>query len=149
MMGRCRTAVSKGQVQWTLPIITIISRLPGADGAALERDPVCGMSVDPATAKWSAEHEGKAYYFCSEGCRDKFVADPAVYLGEDRFGLPMAHAHHDHAASCRARHAAAAGAGGTTWTCPMHPEIIRDAPGDCPICGMALEPVGVSADAGT
>jgi len=115
-------------------------------GVAPERDPVCGMSVDTATAKWMAEHDGKTYYFCSEGCRTKFAADPAAYLGEDRFGLPMAH--HDHAAHAGHSHMATSAPAGSKWTCPMHPEIIRDGPGDCPICGMALEPVGVSLDAG-
>ncbi|MDR3473645.1 MAG: heavy metal translocating P-type ATPase [Devosia sp.] len=115
--------------------------------ATLELDPVCGMSVDPATAKWTAEVEGKTWYFCSQGCRDKFVADPAAYKDTDRFSLqlPMGagHAGHDHAA-----HASAAAAPkGTKWTCPMHPEIVRDGPGACPLCGMALEPAGVPADA--
>ncbi len=107
------------------------------------------MSVDPATAKWSAEHGGKSYYFCSQGCRDRFVAAPQSYLEGNRFDVPMpapgghghaAHSHHvdDHPATK-----------GTVYTCPMHPEIRRDGPGDCPICGMALEPIGVpAADSG-
>ena len=116
----------------------------------LERDPVCGMSVDPATAKWTAEHEGKPYYFCSEGCRTKFVADPTTYLDPDRFALKLPSAgHHDHAGHGHgASPATPAAPRGTKYTCPMHPQIIRDAPGDCPICGMALEPVGVPAEAG-
>ena len=111
----------------------------------LALDPVCGMTVDPATAKWTAEHDGKTVYFCSEGCRNKFVADPAPYLDTDRFALklPMGHdhGHHDHG------HAAAPVPKGAKWTCPMHPEIVRDGPGACPLCGMALEPAGVPADA--
>src|ERR1700712_3801847 len=100
-------------------------------GAAPARDPVCGMSVDPATAKWRAEHNGTTYYFCSEGCRTKFVASPENYPGEDRFGLPMPHARSD--GRDHSSHSHAASPRGTKYTCPMHPEIIRDTPGDCPI----------------
>src|SRR5687767_15971729 len=83
-------------------------------------DPVCGMSVDPATAKGgSHRHEGKPYYFCNPRCRDKFIADPGKYLSPRPEAAPVAAAE---------------------WTCPMHPEIVRDQPGSCPICGMALEP---------
>jgi len=87
------------------------------------RDPVCGMMVDPAADKPTAEHGGQLYHFCSEHCRSKFVAEPAKYLG----GRPQP----------------APAPKGTQYTCPMHPEIIRDKPGSCPICGMALEPMGV------
>ncbi len=94
-----------------------------------EIDPVCGMSVDPHTAKYRAEHAGRTYYFCSDGCRKKFEADPAKYLDKDR-------------------KAAAPVAPGAIYTCPMHPEIRQVGPGSCPICGMALEPVEVTADSG-
>jgi Cu+-exporting ATPase len=94
------------------------------------RDPVCGMSVDPATTPHHAEHAGQRYFFCGAKCRGRFVAQPIRYLSDDRAG-----------------HAAAAPAGaGTRWTCPMHPEIVRDAPGSCPICGMALEPMIPAAE---
>ena len=93
------------------------------------KDPVCGMTVDPATAAHRADHDGETYYFCSAGCREKFVADPACYLNP-------ASAPNDDAAA------------GTIWTCPMHPEVRQDHPGACPICGMALEPAQVTADAG-
>ncbi len=83
------------------------------------KDPVCGMTVDPRTAKHRAEHEGHAYHFCSARCREKFVADPAVYLGE--------------------REPAPPAPSGTIYTCPMHPQVQQVGPGDCPICGMALE----------
>jgi Cu+-exporting ATPase len=89
------------------------------------RDPVCGMSVDPATTPHHAEHAGQRYFFCGAKCRGRFVAEPARYLSDDPAGHP----------------AAATAAAGTLWTCPMHPEIVRDAPGSCPICGMALEPM--------
>jgi P-type Cu+ transporter len=106
-------------------------------GTALAQDPVCGMSVDPATAKHKAEHAGATYYFCSAGCRGKFVADPARFLAEPAHA--PAGAAHDHA-----HHASAAppkpAASGAIYTCPMHPEIRQDHPGSCPICGMALEP---------
>lgn len=93
------------------------------------KDPVCGMQVDRATAKWMAKHEGQRFFFCSEGCLEKFEADPAAFLS-DVAPLPAAPP-------------------GTKYTCPMDPEIITDAPADCPICGMALEPMGVpAADAG-
>jgi Cu+-exporting ATPase len=116
-------------------------------------DPVCGMQVDPATAKWSAEYEGQTYYFCSAACHDKFAATPETYLGTDRFGLPNPAGHGDHNHAPHA-HAPAAPSpsgpapAGVVYTCPMHPEIRRDRPGDCPICGMTLEPVGVPAETG-
>ncbi len=92
-------------------------------------DPVCGMDVDRSTAKFIHKHEGERFYFCSQGCATKFEAEPGKYLGD--------------------RPKAEAMPAGTQYTCPMHPEIIKDGPGDCPICGMALEPMGVPAsDAG-
>jgi len=81
-------------------------------------DPVCGMAVDPATAKASAEHDHVRYHFCSLGCRDKFLADPGKYL------TPRAPEPAD-----------------GIYTCPMHPQIRHQGPGFCPICGMALEPL--------
>jgi Cu+-exporting ATPase len=86
-------------------------------------DPVCGMSVDRSSARHFLRHEGQGFYFCSAGCKGKFEAEPAKYLGERAAPQPMPK--------------------GTQYTCPMHPEIIRDKPGACPICGMALEPMGV------
>src|SRR3954465_378171 len=105
---------------------------PGDASAGAEhrmKDPVCGMSVDPHTAKHRAEHGGRSYYFCSAGCRTKFLADPARYL--------------DPAATAKAEPVPE----GTVYTCPMHPEIRQVGPGSCPICGMALEPVLVSLEA--
>ncbi len=97
---------------------------PAAQGI---KDPVCGMTVDPDTAKHSHAHEGQTYYFCCGGCRAKFAADPAQYL------TPIAKP-------------ATPPPAGATYTCPMHPEIRQPGPGACPICGMALEPEIVSAD---
>ncbi|MDU0339823.1 heavy metal translocating P-type ATPase [Bosea rubneri] len=94
------------------------------------KDPVCGMTVDPATAKYSASHAGKRYFFCSDGCRGKFEAKPAAYA-EGATSKPAAPAPE-----------------GTIYTCPMHPQIRQPAPGSCPICGMALEPEMPTADQG-
>lgn len=91
-------------------------------------DPVCGMRVNRATARHMAKHEGERYYFCSARCHDKFEAAPADYLGDRPAPEPMPE--------------------GTLYTCPMDPEIVQEGPGDCPICGMALEPMMPSADAG-
>jgi Cu+-exporting ATPase len=104
------------------------------EGTPLMKDPVCGMSVDPESAKHSAEVEGRSYYFCSDGCKSKFLADPARYLE----GEPQVPAH-------------APGkppAGGAIYTCPMHPQIRQPGPGSCPICGMALEPMVAGAEEG-
>lgn len=91
------------------------------------KDPVCGMDVDPHETKHRAEHQGKTWYFCSGGCREKFEKDPKQYLGDK----PQPKADPD-----------------AIYTCPMHPEVRQKGPGDCPECGMALEPEEVSADTG-
>ena len=91
------------------------------------KDPVCGMDVDPHTAKHRAEHQGHPYYFCSAGCNAKFEANPAQYL-------------ESHVAPAQVPV-------GAIYTCPMHPQIRRAGPGSCPICGMALEPELVTRDA--
>jgi P-type Cu+ transporter len=93
------------------------------------RDPVCGMTVDPHTAKHRHTHDGRPYYFCSARCREKFVAEPARYLKPELAAAPVVSAD-------------------AIYTCPMHPEIRQRGPGSCPICGMALEPEVVSADTG-
>ncbi len=90
-------------------------------------DPVCGMTV-ALDAPHHATHEGHDYRFCSAGCRSKFVADPERYL-QPKADTPPA-----------------AAVPGAQYTCPMHPEIVRDVPGPCPICGMALEPMMPSLD---
>ena len=115
-------------------------------GAALAKDPVCGMSVDPATAKHKAEHAGATYYFCSAGCRGKFVADPARFLAEAAHA-PAA-AEHNHAHQAAAPCPPKATPVGTIYTCPMHPQIRQDHPGNCPICGMTLEPEVAAEEAG-
>ncbi len=118
------------------------------------RDPVCGMTVKADTTH-RLMHAGREVLFCSAGCKTRFAADPAKYLVADSktpgTGTPAGRQGHEHARQARGeapKHAAVAAAGGQ-WTCPMHPEIVRDGPGSCPICGMALEPLLPSADAGS
>jgi Cu+-exporting ATPase len=102
----------------------------------MERDPVCGMTVDPSSARASVEHDGKTYYFCAPGCAAKFRADPEKYLAAQPAPAPHAHGSVVKIASApRSRPVAP-----VEYTCPMHPQIIRIGPGACPICGMALEP---------
>jgi P-type Cu+ transporter len=96
-----------------------------------EIDPVCGMTVQPATAAGSYDYRGKKYYFCATRCLEKFRADPAYYLTPPEQRIPKP---------------APASAGGTVkYICPMDPEILESKPGACPICGMALEPADVTA----
>ena len=94
------------------------------------KDPVCGMQVKPDLAASEETYQGQTYYFCSKGCAAKFHADPSKYLAPQTI------------------QAAAPPAADSKYTCPMHPEIIRDQPGSCPICGMALEPMVPSLDEG-
>ena len=91
------------------------------------KDPVCGMTVDPATAKHHVDHQGTTFHFCSAGCAAKFTGDPQKYLVDTPNLVVIAPV-------------------GAIWTCPMHPEVRRDGPGSCPICGMALEPEEPSLD---
>ena len=84
------------------------------------KDVVCSMDVERATAKHLSAHDGEKYYFCSQNCQTKFDDNPQDYLGDKPKATPMPK--------------------GTLYTCPMHPEIIQEGPGECPKCGMALEP---------
>ena len=86
-------------------------------------DPVCGMTVTRASARHVAKHAGQRLYFCSGHCQERFEADPEQYL--DGLTVPEAMPT------------------GTLYTCPMHPEVVQEGPGDCPDCGMALEPMGL------
>ncbi|TDR56845.1 Cu+-exporting ATPase [Halomonas ventosae] len=92
------------------------------------KDPVCGMEVDPHATQHRATHADTTWYFCSATCRKKFEADPEAFLDD--------------------KPPAESAPSGTMYTCPMHPEIRQEGPGDCPICGMALEPETVSAESG-
>jgi len=102
----------------------------GQNQAGIVKDPVCGMDVDPKTAKHRSHHDGQEHLFCSSSCKTKFEADPAKYLAQ-KTPEPSINP-----------------SAGVIYTCPMHPEVRQDKPGSCPKCGMALEPMTVMADAG-
>ncbi len=141
--------------------------MPTAKPATLEKDPVCGMAVDPAKAEAKFEYDGKTYYFCCAGCREKFAAAPDKYLSR---GVDSSPSRHHTPAEARGSYfcpmcegVRQQGPGAcpkcgmalepempvattrTEYTCPMHPEIVRPEPGSCPICGMALEARTVTA----
>ncbi len=103
---------------------------PDHNGNAPLTDPVCGMSVTAGPGKLRTEHDGKTYFFCSDRCRNHFVKEPRRYI--DAKALPEE--------KHTARLSPSSASFDTEWTCPMHPEIVRDSQGACPICGMALEP---------
>jgi len=84
-------------------------------------DPVCKMTIEEAEAAATSSHLGKTYHFCSRHCKEKFDGNPEAYIGAEADAGDKE------------------GKGGP-YTCPMHPEIIRNTPGACPKCGMALEP---------
>ena len=92
-----------------------------------EKDPVCGMTVSTATAAGSFEYEGRRYYFCSQHCLERFRENSAQFLSDSAKPAAPSRDHPE-------------------YTCPMHPEIVRDRPGSCPICGMALEPRTISVE---
>lgn len=96
-----------------------------APAVNMVKDPVCGMDVIPKLSTPVAEYDNKTFHFCSQKCADKFVQDPVFYMNNGparRSAKPVQ---------------------GAEYTCPMHPEIIQDVPGDCPKCGMALEIMGI------
>ena len=136
-------------------------------GRATERDPVCGMTVEPAQAAAHAEHGGARYYFCSQHCHDTFIEDPSRYTGTGKTGrkepapegaaaiytCPMhPEVRQPGPGACPKCGMALesmrvpAPVSKTEYTCPMHPEIVQDHPGNCPKCGMALEPRTVAAE---
>ncbi len=130
---------------------------PAVPAAQVAIDPVCGMKVNPGTAKFRTEHAGEPYYFCCAGCQNKFTADPAHYLAKPPSLAAMGHG------------SGLIGIGGTTamagvqsappvgappkpgkaivWVCPMDPEVRESQPVPCPICGMALEPETIDMEA--
>jgi Cu+-exporting ATPase len=99
-------------------------------GAPALKDPVCGMKVTDQSPHHH-EHEHQPYYFCSAGCKDKFATDPDKYLRKQE-PIPD--------------HASVPDLPGTVYTCPMHPQIRQNVPGNCPLCGMALEPLMPTLD---
>jgi P-type Cu+ transporter len=111
--------------------------LPILPAAPREKDPVCGMMVDPQKAAGKVEHAGKTYYFCSERCAERFRNEPEKFLaapgtaGMEHKTAPVA---------------GLAGSKNVRYTCPMHPEIVQIGPGTCPKCGMALEPMDIVAE---
>jgi Cu+-exporting ATPase len=134
-----------------------------------DKDPVCGMTVDPATARHRRQHAGQTYSFCCQGCAEKFQADPQKYLAPrpipaviqiapakphapaGNYVCPMCpEVGQNKPGPCPSCGMALepetpAASTRTEYTCPMHPEIVRPGPGTCPICGMALEPRTVTA----
>ena len=141
-----------------------------------ERDPVCGMEVNPPTAKYAQEYAGRKYYFCSAGCSEKFRSAPQSYIEKGSSSVPQGipdqaqtarrsesdgrsyvcpmcpEVRESKAGACPSCGMALEpdvplGASRIEYTCPMHPEIVRSGPGSCPICGMALEPRTVTAAA--
>jgi P-type Cu+ transporter len=142
--------------------------LPILSGAVREKDPVCGMAVDPSKAVAKQEFRGNTYYFCSQRCAERFANEPNRFLSAPgTSGMETAQrgdSTHVSDAVRRGPSAAAVFTGKNTgalqagaeitqtvtakpalYTCPMHPEIVQPGPGSCPICGMALEPMEVSA----
>jgi len=97
-------------------------------------DPVCGMRVDATRTAHRAAHEGTTYFFCCSRCRERFSAEPEVFLSARTAATPSP-------PPPTARESKTA----SLWTCPMHPEIVRDRAGSCPLCGMALEPQTITA----
>ena len=109
-----------------------------------DHDPVCGRRVDPTTARYRLDSPKGTVYFCSERCQQKFRADPDEYLKTT--ASEQAAQSPGRADAPRAPQGAEPG---VVYTCPMHPQIRRDEPGNCPICGMTLEPVRPAAGDGT
>jgi Cu+-exporting ATPase len=124
--ARCREKFIADPANYLARLASRPDHSSGHAPAAAVKDPVCGMTVDPQTAKHRHEHAGQTYYFCAARCREKFIADPQKYLSDKPAAAePVPE--------------------GTMFTCPMHPEVRQVGPGACPICGMALEPELVTA----
>src|SRR6202047_3360134 len=143
--------------------------LPILGAGVREKDPVCGMTVDPAKAAAKQAFQGNTYYFCSKRCAERFTKEPEKFLSAPGIsGMETAHSgetahavgavHRGSAAEAALTTEAPVGSQGSPqttqtitaksalYTCPMHPEIVQIGPGSCPICGMALEPRVVSLD---
>ncbi|RUL78368.1 heavy metal translocating P-type ATPase [Dyella choica] len=122
----CKAKFDAEPARYAQPVPVRVAMHAHAHAEAAIKDPVCGMTVDPAATPHHAEHDGHTYHFCAASCRQKFVANPGMYLQQQR--APQAPVR------------------GAIYTCPMHPEVQQDHPGDCPQCGMALEPMMPSLD---
>ena len=109
---------------------------PDTEESHTATDPVCGMKVDLSTAKHSFDHGGTTYHFCSDRCRTKFIAVPQQYVDKVKTYNTASPVSAPPAKPDR------------VYTCPMHPHIRQSGPGSCPICGMALEPLDVTAESG-
>ena len=116
----------------------------------LERDPVCGMSVDPLKGAAESNHAGKTYYFCSAGCANRFSKEPDKFLVASSAGMIHGHSldklSSQHELIAHSTPPAIPVNKNARYTCPMHPEIVQIGPGACPKCGMALEPKDVFAE---
>jgi P-type Cu+ transporter len=113
------------------------------------KDPVCGMTVDPARAAATLEHHGEKFFFCSKGCAQRFAADPAKFLvAPGTAGMAGSVQRQNTApATSNANALGETTRGqGVRYTCPMHPEVVQMGPGACPKCGMALEPMDIFAE---
>ena len=144
-------------------LISLGAAKPATGTAVTVKDPVCGMTVDPARAAGKHEYQGQTYYFCNPKCNERFAGDPEKYLHPAPqhavapkgavYICPMdPEVRQDHPGACPKCGMALEPESPviptkTEWTCPMHPEIVRDAPGSCPICGMALESRTVTIEA--
>src|SRR6202051_3655621 len=111
----------------------------------LERDPVCGMNVHPATAKHVYRHQGKNYYFCCPSCADKFKADPSKYPTEDAPSyspglVTLGGDPKTQPSNTSSPIKSPTQANTPSYVCPMCPEVRENTPGACPSCGMAIEP---------
>jgi Cu+-exporting ATPase len=124
-----------------------MSTNPSNPAPALERDPVCGMNVNPATAKHIHDHGGKNFYFCCAPCVEKFKADPAKYLAPTT--RPSGLVRLGAAKPPISEPIKTPQTGNTSYVCPMCPEVRERKPGACPSCGMALEPEFPTASART
>jgi Cu+-exporting ATPase len=126
--------------------------LPILQGPVKHHDPVCGMMVVPEKAAAKIAHAGKNYYFCSKGCAERFSREPEKFLtGPGSVGMHHAPDSVEHGTVKRSASAVPRSASDVQeirYTCPMHPEIVQFAPGNCPICGMALEPMDAFAELG-
>src|SRR3981081_223703 len=129
--------------------------------SSIEKDPVCGMTVDPARDKATQEHAGQTNFFCGRGCQEKFGAEPAKYLSSRKLeGIaptplrtiqiapaPVHSAPPQLTSIAPAPPPASPRQSSSDYTCPMDPDVRQQGPGDCPKCGMALEPSLAAAPA--